>query len=118
MLNKVFCYRNLNKKGVVWSIRDTKTNKVINWVENIILKDVELKVSEKGRQRVLREKRKNVHAGVKGYEVSIKSVPKNIKWIYVFYDPYTTPFFTDKNGNYIKICKYAKLCEKGLFVSL
>lgn len=33
----------------------------------VVLRDAEFVVNEKGRQRVLREKRKNVHAFVKGF---------------------------------------------------
>lgn len=62
---KVFVYYNLHKK--CWSVRDTKTRKVIGHTTSLILENCQFKVSEAGRQRVLREKRKNVHAGVEGY---------------------------------------------------
>ena len=57
-------YFNLHKK--VWSIKDKKTNLVIGHTKIIYLKNCKLVVSEKGRQRVLRDKRKNVHAYVDG----------------------------------------------------
>lgn len=57
-------YFNLHKR--VFSVRDVKTRRVIAHTRNLILKDVTFKVSEAGRQRVLREKRKNVHAVVRG----------------------------------------------------
>ena len=65
MPEKVFVYFNLHKK--LWSVKDTKTGKVCEHVDVIHLRDVTFKVSEAGRQRVLSEKRKNVHAGVEGY---------------------------------------------------
>ena len=40
---------------------------VVGHAENIELRDVTFKVSEAGRQRVLKESRKNVHAFVTGY---------------------------------------------------
>lgn len=64
---KVQIYFNLHRGG--WSIRDTKTRKVLNVgtkVTTVALRNVKFKVSESGRQRVLREKRKNVHAVVEG----------------------------------------------------
>jgi hypothetical protein len=64
---KVFIYFNLHKK--VWSVKALEgenKGRVINHVSNIILKDAKFKVSEAGRQRVLKEKKKNVHAGVVG----------------------------------------------------
>lgn len=64
-MQKVFVYRNLHKN--CYSVKDWKTKLVIAHVKEILLLDAEFKVSEAGRQRVLREKRKNVHAGVLGY---------------------------------------------------
>jgi hypothetical protein len=64
-MGKVFVYFNLHKK--VWSVRDQKTRKVIAHLQSVYIKDATFKVSEAGRQRVLAEKKKNVHAGVEGY---------------------------------------------------
>lgn len=61
---KVFVYRNLTKQ--CWSVRDCKTRRVVAHLRCVTLYDVELKVSEAGRQRVLRERKKNVHAGAEG----------------------------------------------------
>lgn len=65
---KVFVYWNLHKK--LWSVKaleGPQKGKVIDRVSQITLANVEGKVSEAGRQRVLREDRKNVHAGLVGY---------------------------------------------------
>ncbi len=61
---RVQVYFNLHKK--IFSVRDKKTRLVIAHLNNICLEDVSLKVSEKGRLRVLKEKRKNIHAVVEG----------------------------------------------------
>ena len=61
---KVFCYFNLHKK--LFSIRNQKTRLVEGHSNLVALSNCKFKVSEAGRQRVLREKRKNVHAGVEG----------------------------------------------------
>ena len=55
---KVKVYFNLHKK--CFSIQHK--GKVIGYADAVTLKDCQFKVSESGRQRVLREKRKNVHA--------------------------------------------------------
>lgn len=65
---KVFCYFNLHKK--VWSVRameGPQKGKVIAHRETVYLLDASPKVSEAGRQRVISEGRKNVHAGITGY---------------------------------------------------
>lgn len=61
---KVKVYFNLHKK--TFSIMDLKTRRVVRYADDVTLRDVTFKVSEAGRQRVLREKRKNVHAYVIG----------------------------------------------------
>ena len=66
---KVYVYYNLHRK--CWSLRcrepgHPQYGRVIAHRDRVYLTDVEFKVSEAGRQRVLREGRKNVHAGVVG----------------------------------------------------
>lgn len=53
-----------NLKKLCFSVRHR--GKVVAYGDNILLQNVVFKVSEKGRQRVLREKRKNVHAYARG----------------------------------------------------
>ena len=55
-------YKNLHWN--CWSVRQSGIVRLHTYA--IALKNCEFKVSEKGRQRVLKEKRKNVHAFVKG----------------------------------------------------
>ena len=57
-------YKNLHKN--CWSVRDNKTGRVIDHVRNIYIKDATLVVRPSGRKKVLRERRKNVHAFIKG----------------------------------------------------
>jgi hypothetical protein len=62
---RVYVYFNLHKK--VWSVR--QDGRVIEHTKSIMLKDCKYLVGKAGRERVLREGRKNVHAGVSGYVV-------------------------------------------------
>ena len=64
---KVFVYWNLHKK--VWSVKalqGLQKGRVVAHRNDVMIENAEFRVSEAGRQRVLREKRKNVHAGVVG----------------------------------------------------
>lgn len=64
---KVFVYFNLHTKK--WSIKALEgmyKGKVVAHATSVALSSVTMKVSEAGRQRVLKEKRKNVHAGLVG----------------------------------------------------
>ena len=67
-MKKVHCYFNLHKKCL--SVRFKGL--VINHTEEIELDDVTFHVSQAGRERVIREKRKNVHATVRGHMVADK----------------------------------------------
>ena len=57
-------YRNLHNKKL--SIRNKKTKRVAGWCSYVLLSDVTFNVSETGRQKVLRDKQKNVHATIDG----------------------------------------------------
>jgi hypothetical protein len=64
---RVFVYFNLHK--LLWSVRALEgpnKGRVIQHAHEVHLVDCVFRVSEAGRQRVLRERRKNVHAGVVG----------------------------------------------------
>ena len=89
---KVFVYYNLHRK--LWSIKalegDNK-GKVIAHRHDVVLHKPKAKVSEAGRQRVLREQRKNVHAGVKGtlvHTVENRQTPIEFAGTPVTYNPY------------------------------
>lgn len=87
---KVFVYFNLHKK--LFSIKaldGINKGKVIAHLDNVQLSNVTFKVSAKGRQRVLKEKRKNVHAGVVGYLCTHDLILKNK----VSYNPYKQDSF-------------------------
>jgi hypothetical protein len=107
MANPEICrvYRNLNKN--TWSIqRKTKNGwRVFYWSDEIILKNSKFKVSKSGRARVLREKRKNVHAYVIGelifvHGLTLNTLIKNTNQIFqtqISYNPYKYETFVNKN---------------------
>jgi hypothetical protein len=81
---RVFVYRNLHKK--CWSVKDLRTGRVFAHADRITLTECEFRVSEAGRRRVLREGRKNVHAGVVGRWNGIYGA--NSVGLRVSYNPY------------------------------
>jgi hypothetical protein len=62
--------------------------KVVAHADTVTLRNVSFKVSEAGRQRVLREKRKNVHAGVVGELVTTQAHNADLFARKVSYNPY------------------------------
>jgi hypothetical protein len=82
-------YRNLHKG--CWSIKQNGLVKAHS--DEINLFDCDFLVNEKNRQKVIKEKRKNVHAFVKGY---IWNTPVDlIKQ--ASYNPYVNNYFYDVN---------------------
>jgi hypothetical protein len=64
---RVFVYFNLHRKCFsIKALEGDRKGRVVAHRDTVVLENCRFKVSEAGRQRVLREKRKNVHAGVSG----------------------------------------------------
>lgn len=80
-------YRNLHKS--TWSIRNARTRRVQEHLDQLELVNCTFVVYESGRQRVIHEQRKNVHAFVRGEMVTSdskersKTAPKRLR-----YNPY------------------------------
>jgi len=83
-------YRNLHKN--CFSIR--VKGKVLGYADKLLLEDCVFFVQPGGRNRVLKTKRKNVHAGVRGRIVPNED-PKNITPL--TYNPYQDETFVHKN---------------------
>jgi len=85
---RVYVYFNLHKK--VWSVR--QAGSPVEHTKYIMLEDARFLVGQAGRKKVLKEKRKNVHAGVSGYIVDrVPNVPDFCTT--VSYNPYKNETF-------------------------
>ena len=88
-------YFNLHKKCL--SVKDKRSGLIVAHLENVLIVNAKFKVSKKGRQRVIREKRKNVHAFIEG-EIRLNTdlCMESIKDMGVaYYNPYVTETFID-----------------------
>ena len=96
---KVKVYYNLHKNCYsIVSLEKEDYGRVIKHENCVALFDAQFRVSEKGRQRVLREKTKNVHAYVVGNwlghlndEITISGLPIKL----ATYNPYKYGSFVD-----------------------
>jgi thiamine kinase-like enzyme len=104
-------YRNLHKH--CWSIRDKRTKKVIRHLQEVTLEGAIFVVREAGRKRVLKEKRKNVHAWVTGTLVSNRAVRAR-KGREITYNPYLyNSFVLSKSKAKVKSSPLVKLTKDG-----
>lgn len=116
---KVFVYFNLHKK--CWSVKALEgpsKGRVIQHAATIALRNVTFKVSEAGRQRVLRERKKNVHAGAVGYTIPlVYSFHPADDLIKVSYNPYKAGHFVNKETNEpVHTAQFAYLNDKTVMV--
>lgn len=73
---------------------------VVAHLNSIILSDVSFYVSQSGRNRVIKESKKNVHAFVVGYVKSINTCLLNLKGKRaITYNPYKYSSFVYKDGS-------------------
>ena len=86
---RVYVYFNLHRK--CFSIR--QGTRVVEHANRVCLKDVKYLVQPAGRKKVLKEKKKNVHAWLSGYYV--KSLPVHVISFDVTYNPYKYETFVD-----------------------
>lgn len=90
-------YRNLHTNDG-YSIRCSKTGLVLAHCSTVRIKNAKFIVSESGRQKNIREKRKRVHAYVRGELIAYnEELPQSFSK--VLYNPYYTEFFTDAGTN-------------------
>jgi hypothetical protein len=102
----VFVYFNLRKKCFsIKALEGPKKGRVVAHSDKVLIYGGTFKVSEAGRQRVLRERKKNVHAGVVGHwsgslddELTIERIVYN--GTPVTYNPYKYDSFVHLYGEH------------------
>jgi len=110
-----FCYFNLHK--FVFSVRNQQTRLVEHHSSTVVLNNCKLKVSQAGRERVLKEKRKNVHAGVEGelggFDISGYDLSGFTE---LTYNPYKyNSFVIKENGNPVANAEIIVLINKKIY---
>ena len=99
---RVFVYFNLHKKCFsIKALEGDRKGRVVAHSDTVVLEGCKLMVSEAGRQRVLREKRKNVHAGVSGTWINADRAESHFEFLsmvgrQVTYNPYKYDSFVIK----------------------
>ena len=84
---KVQVYWNLHQKcWSVVSLEGHRKGRVVAHTDKVFIRDASFVVQPAGRQRVRSEKRKNVHAFVRGTWMT--SLTENTEWKKIIYNPY------------------------------
>lgn len=94
-------YRNLNTGTMSLQQKINKSWLVVGHVTNVAIEYPTFHISKAGKNRVIREKRKNVHAWAEGKLIGITADSSNLEEIY--YCPYNSDSFSwKKTGESIK----------------
>jgi hypothetical protein len=88
---KIEVYRNLHKN--CWSVRQDGLVKF--HCQNISMRDCDFVVQPAGHAKVIREKKKNVHAFVRGYLYLDDTHIHLFCWDDIYYNPYKAATFVD-----------------------
>jgi hypothetical protein len=121
-------YRNLHNGKI--SIRDVDRGVVVGHADHVLLHNPEFIVRESGRQRVLRERKKNVHAFIRGSIIDVDGFESYKHrhfctalhygeftpfWVSVTYNPYLYDSFVEKErtGIRVKRALYAEVNSDG-----
>lgn len=108
---KVKLYRNLHKKGVVYSVQHK--GKVIAYTSDLILRDVKFVVRKKGQEKVRESKRKNVHAFITGIMPDATYAPYfDHTQDIAYYNPYTCDTFVNSEKKPIHTAEWARVSGK------
>lgn len=109
MKAKIYVYRNLQQD--TWSLMHRG---IVKWhADRVVLTDVEFRVRPAGRARVLRERRKNVHAFACGYHRHTAIVLRGNP-VEVTYNPYHGGYFYRKdNGRAVTHASWVELTPSG-----
>lgn len=114
---RIFAYYNVQKQTFsLKALEGPHKGRVIAHRKRVVLSDCEFAVSEAGRQRVLRERKKNVHAGVKGTWRQV--LPEGLSCpVRLSYNPYKgKTFITVDTGTPVFNAKLVELRDHQAFV--
>ena len=91
-MSRYHVYRNLRTKTFSLKYK----GRVIGHPQELLLQDAEFHVLESGRRRVIKERRKNVHAVIKAQWIHRPHLIRILEKEEVYYNPYKTATFTIK----------------------
>jgi hypothetical protein len=115
---KVRIYYNLHRKQLSVQSKTAKGWRVVNHASRVTLENVRFKVSEAGRQRVLRERKKNVHAFIEGDLVLDGGGDPIAADTLVSYNPYLRGSFYERNSmEAIDKAKFAVIVGREILVN-
>lgn len=119
---RVRVYRNLNKPEFfsIMAMEGVNKKKIVGYARAVLLENCEFIVSEASRQRVIRQKRKNVHAFCEGAIMDASSMLQPLLGDeqVITYNPYcmSTFFERETGAPYVDSCPKAMLQGSNIYL--
>ena len=107
----VMVYRNIHNK----MLSVVQKGLVVGHSDSVELSNVEFYIQPSGQKRVREEKRKNVHAFVKG-TIAQQSINED-ELVLIKYNPYNNDTFVDASGNPVARAAYIKINGDGVMMA-
>lgn len=112
--HEVSAYFNLHNKH--WSLKQKATGRVMGHTRHVVVHGASFKVGEAGRQRVIREQQKNVHAFVRGKAEHVEPHEPPEHAVPVSYNPYKAGHFYRKDtGEAVHHADTVHMTPRGVF---
>lgn len=92
---QIYVYWNISDR--LFTVRSVETEQIREHTPEVGLRDAEFLVDQAERERMLREGRRNLHAGVQGDEVPLDPEPSGA-WERVLYRPWEHSSFVTEDG--------------------
>lgn len=110
----VSAYFNLHNKH--WSLKSKATGRVMGHTKHVVVHQARFAVGEAGRQRVIQEQQKNVHAFVRGQAEHVEPHEPPAHAIPVSYNPYKAGHFYRKDtGEAVHSADTVHMTPRGVF---
>lgn len=114
--DRVRVYRNLHKNALSLQRRIPGVGwRVSEHAPEVTVRNAEFNVNQAGRERVLKEKRKNVHATVTGTPMAAEDAVEPTER--VRYNPYEDPTFVDEAGEPVHRASVARIAPSGIWIA-
>jgi hypothetical protein len=112
---KVRVYRNLNKPAFfsIVALSGEFKNKVIAYSRAVLLENCQYRVSAASRNRVLKERRRNVHAYCDGILCDASNVLQTLDGEHVTYNPYYAGHFFNRQTKQPQTAMSARVMLQG-----
>lgn len=111
----VYIYRNLHRKGKVYSIMQNTV--VVGHCENLNLTEATFIINKAGKKKAIETKIRNVHAFIKGFICNAENIDEQ-DFVKLYYHPFEQFGFHIGDYKDINSARFVNISENGVKVKI